>query len=214
MGPDLGAVYNELYSDVLWLHAKWEQYCCLFKSKRRVELLNETAGYLFRLIQDTLFENVVLGLAKLTDPIETGRGVKQQNLTVLRLPPLIIDGALKCEMSALVQSALTACSAARSWRHKRLAHRDLAVALATTGDPLPSISFSDVEAALTAFSTLLNRLEHHFWNSEVRYVLRSFGDADCLVRYLQKGVKAERAQRERLRTGNPAPEDLMPEEEI
>lgn len=214
MGPDLGAVYNELYNDLVWLHAKWEQYCCLFaKSKRRVELLNETAGYLFRLIEYTLFEDVVLGLARLTDLESTGQGNKRQkNLTVHCLPPLIPDKALKDEMSGLVQSALTACSAARAWRHKRLAHRDLAVALAT--DPLPGISRADVEAALTSFRTLLNRLECHFWNREVHYVLRNVGDADSLVRYLHKGVKAEREQRERLLAGKPIPEDLRPEEEV
>jgi len=218
MGPDLGAVYNVLYNDVSWLHAKWEQYRHLFaKSERRVELLNEAAGYLFRLIQDTLFEDVVLGLARLTDPIQTGRGAKQQdNLTLQRLPSLVADPALTREASALVQAALAACSAPRSWRNKRLAHRDLAVALATPGDPLPGISRADVEAALTAFRALLNRLERHYWNSEVHYqmVLTNLGDADSLVHYLQRGIKAERAWRERLQAGNPLAEDLAPEEEV
>jgi hypothetical protein len=218
MGSDLGAVYNVLTNDVTWLHAKWEQYRALFaKSERRIDLLNETAGYLFRLIQDTLFEDVVLGLARLTDPIQTGRGAKQQeNLTLQRLPTLVPDPALSSEVTALATAALAACAAPRSWRNKRLAHRDLAVALATAGDPLPGISRADVEAALMAFRALLNRLERHYWDSEVYYqtVLTNLGTAENLVHYLQRGLKAERAWRERLSSGALLPEDIAPEEKV
>jgi hypothetical protein len=65
-------------------------------------------------------------------------------------------------------------------------------------------------------SRLLNRLERHYWNSEVHYqmVLTNLGDADSLVHYLQKGVKAEHAWRERLQAGHPMAEDLAPEEEV
>ena len=218
MGPELGAVYNVLYNEVSWLHAKWEQYRHLFaKSERRIELLNETAGYLFRIIQDTVFENVVLGLARLTDRIQTGRGKKQQeNLTLQRLPSLVSDAQLRLELPALVKAALDACATMKTWRNKRFAHYDLAIALATAGDPLPGISRVDVEAALTAFRALLNKLEGHYWDSEVHYqmVLTNLGDATSLVHYLSKGLKAERVWRERLQAGTPLPEDLSPEEEV
>lgn len=218
MGPELGTVYNVLCNDVSWLHAKWEQYRHLFaKSERRIELLNETAGYLFRIIQDTVFEDVVLGLARLTDPIQTGRGQKQQgNLTLQRLPSLVADAQLRPELTVLVEAALDACTTPRTWRNKRLAHRDLAVALATVDDPLEGISRADIEVALAAFRALLNRLERHYWDSETYYdmVITNLGDADSLVYYLGKGLKAERAWRERLQAGTPLPEDLAPEEEV
>ncbi len=218
MGPELGTVYNVLYNDVSWLHAKWEQYRRLFaKSERRIELLNETAGYLFRIIQDTVFEDVVLGLARLTDPIRTGRGQKQQqNLTLQRLPSLVSDTQLRLELTVLVKAALDACSTPRAWRNKRLAHRDLDVALATVGDPLEGISRAAIEAGLAAFRTLLNRLERYYWDSETYYhmVITNIGDADSLVYYLSKGLKAERSWRERLQAGAPLPEDLAPEEEV
>ena len=110
LGPELGAVYNVLSTDLFWLHAKWEQYRLLFaKSERRIELLNETAGYFFRIIQGTIFEDVVLGLARLTDPIHTGRGQKQQeNLTLRRLPSLVSDTQLQLELTTLKEAALAA----------------------------------------------------------------------------------------------------------
>lgn len=215
MGPKLGVFYNVLYSDVSWLHAEWAQYRQLFaKSERRVELLNETAGYFFHIIQSTLFEDVVLGLARLTGHIRTGK--KQNNLTLQSLPSLVSDCNLRDELTELADAALNTCTSMKKWRDKRLAHRDLAVALATAGDPLAGISRADVEGALAAFRTLLNKLERHYWDSEVYYQrsLTNLGDADSLVYYLSKGLQAERAWRERLEAGTPLPEDLAPQEEV
>jgi len=52
--------------------------------------------------------------------------------------------------------------------------------------------------------------------SEFHYqkVLTNPGDAARLVYYLSKGLKAERAPRERLQANTPLPEDPAPEEEV
>lgn len=218
MPPDLRVVYSELSDEVSWLHAKWQQYRLLFaKSERRIDLLNETAGYLFRIIQDTLFEDVVMSLARLTDPAQTGRGAGQQeNLTLRRLPLVVTDNTLRGTVTLLLGVAVKACSAPRSWRNKRLAHRDLAVALATAGDPLPGISRLDVERALAAIRAVLNGLEGFYGDTQVSYeiVIPDVGDADGLVCYLQMAVRAESAWRERLQAGTPLPEDLSPDEDV
>jgi len=217
MGLDLGSIYNVLYNDVSWLHVKWGQYRQLFaKSERRIDVLNQAAGHFFRLLQDALFENVLLDLSRLTDPVQTGSGRKaQQNLSLQRLPSVVPD-SLRPEVAILVQGALDACSAPRIWRNKTLAHRDLAIALATAEDPLPGISRADVEAALDAFRKLLNRLERHYCGSQVAYEidLGSIGEADQLVYYLHKGLKAEQARRERIISGKRRPEDTEPDEAV
>jgi hypothetical protein len=217
MGPKLGTAYNILQNDGSWMHAQWAQYLDLFaKSDRRLETLNEAAGYFFDVVRVTFFENIVLGLARLTDPIQTGHGKGQQNLTLRRLPSLVSDPTLHPELETLTRAALGACRAPRAWRNKRLAHRDLSVALATAASPLPGISNADIQTALRAFRVLLNQLERHYWNSEVHYqrVLTQGADADALVYYLAQGLKADRAWRERLQSGKPLPEDLATEEEV
>ena len=83
MGPELGAVYNALDRDVAWLHAKWNQYRQLYaRSPERIALLNQVAGHFFGVVQDTLFEDVLLHLARLTDP---AKSVGNENLTLKRL---------------------------------------------------------------------------------------------------------------------------------
>jgi hypothetical protein len=58
-GPEAGPLYHGLHNEVVWLHAKWLEYRKLFaKSDKRIELLNDTAGFFFKVVQDTLWENV------------------------------------------------------------------------------------------------------------------------------------------------------------
>jgi hypothetical protein len=212
MGPDLGPVFHLLSNDVTWLHSKWTQYRQLYaKSQERIDLLNRVAGHFFRVLQDTLFEDVLLHLARLTDPTATGQ---KQNLTLRRLPALA-PPALEPELSRLLGDVVSACVVARDRRNRRLAHRDLGVALATAGDPLPGISRADVEAALAAVRALLHCLERHYWGTETYYqMLLTHGEADELVFWLHEGVRAEESRRERFRTGRPLPEDLEPRKEV
>ena len=63
LGPELGPLYSALYDEVSWLHAKWKQYRILFAgSPERIELLNRVAGFFFYMIQNVLWEDVVLHL--------------------------------------------------------------------------------------------------------------------------------------------------------
>jgi len=87
LGPDLGHVYHALYNECAWLHIKWHQYLVLYGTKpERIDLLNRSAGLFFRIVQDTLWEDTLLHLARLTDrPTSMGKN----NLSVQRLPSLI-----------------------------------------------------------------------------------------------------------------------------
>ena len=48
---------------------KWEEYLELFgKTSSRIHLLNQSAPVFFKIVQDSLWENIILHLARLTDP--------------------------------------------------------------------------------------------------------------------------------------------------
>jgi hypothetical protein len=80
MGLDLGSVYDALWQQVAWVHAKWSDYVVLFgTSESRVKLLNEASPAFFRHAQDSIWESVLLHITRLTDPPATGG---KQNLTV------------------------------------------------------------------------------------------------------------------------------------
>ncbi|WP_407690639.1 AbiU2 domain-containing protein [Rhodocyclus tenuis] len=69
MGGEIGKVYSALWQEVAWINKKWNQYVELFgTSPERIELLNRAAPSFFRTFQDSLLDDVLLHLARLTDP--------------------------------------------------------------------------------------------------------------------------------------------------
>src|SRR6266404_1158399 len=93
MGEVLGQQYHALWQELSWLHAKWNEYVELFgKKSSRIELLNQAAPSFFHLVQTSLWEDILLHIACLTNP-PTSLGIKT-NLTICNLPNLITD----CEL--------------------------------------------------------------------------------------------------------------------
>lgn len=65
MGDDLGSLYHALWNELAWLYSKWEEYVELFGTKpSRIDLLNKAAGHFFRIVQDSLWEESLLHIAR------------------------------------------------------------------------------------------------------------------------------------------------------
>ena len=93
MGEELGLQYSTLWQEVALLHSNWEQYVELFGTKpSRLDLLNKTAGYFFRMLQEDLWDVTLLHIARLTDKSATG---KNKNLTIQNFPDLVADEKTK-----------------------------------------------------------------------------------------------------------------------
>jgi len=77
MGQDLGSVFHALNDELAWLYMKWGEYLELFGTKpTRIDLVNQAAGPFFRVVQDTLWEDTLLSIARLIDPPKSGVIVK------------------------------------------------------------------------------------------------------------------------------------------
>src|SRR5713101_3053694 len=97
MGQELGLIYDALTNEVAWLHAKWNQYRQLYAhSPERVALLNEVGGHFFGMVQDALFESVILQVSRVTDPPQSVR--KKDNLSLQGLSGTIPDRALAAKV--------------------------------------------------------------------------------------------------------------------
>ncbi len=190
MGQELGANFYELYRELVELHVLWQQYRQLFgDSTDTVQLLNRTAGLFFKIVQDELWDSVLLGVSRMTDPPSTG---KNKNLTVLSLSPLITDSALRAEAQDLCTKAVTAAEFAREHRNKRIAHQDHNYFSNRNSNPLSGISRAAVEDMLAALRVVLNRLDNHFRDSTVLY--EQFVDDSGARLLVQKLSRLERLQ--------------------
>ncbi len=188
MGRELGSTYHSLASDLSWLYVRWNIHRQLFgHSRERHETLSRTAPRLFYVLQRLLWEDILLGIARMTDsPKSAGRS----NLSVRALPAMIDEDSLRAELEAAVLRAVNDSDFARHWRHRLIAHRDLEIALGAEAEPLPTADVRAAETALRALCDVLNLLSVSYAQPPIAYELVDFGDGgvDDLIDYLNKGL--------------------------
>ncbi len=200
MGGEIGATYSALWQEVAWIHKKWSCYIELFGTgPDRIELMNRAAPSFFRTVQDALWENVILHLARLTDsPKSKGRC----NLSVRHLAQLVDGTPAARDVQSLTTAALAACEFARDWRNRRIAHRDLELALGQNAHRLKPASRAAVKTALVSLGALLNSVSEHFTNSTTGFGRGSGGeDAVSLLYILRDGLDFEADRIARVKRG-------------
>ena len=210
MGEQLGTLYHALWQEVVWLIVKWGEYVELFgKKSSRVALLNKAAPALFRIVQDSLWEDVLLHIARLTDPPES---VGKSNLSIQRLPAAIEHPETRAEVEDLTARVMVATEFCRDWRNRRIAHRDLALALKHGADPLKAASAEKVGEALLAITAVLNAVSLHYQDSTTAFdsSIGAGGGAMSLLGVLDDGIKAGADRHERLMSGRYDPGDSGP----
>lgn len=195
----IAEIYDELRSEVTWLHGRWICYRQLYAtSPKRIDLLNESASTFFYIIEDVLLSDVQISLCKLTDPAESG---KYKNFSLKQLQARLDEGAdqsLSADCKALLKVLSTQCSLFRTRRHKKLAHLDLAVALRTPPYPLPGVSRDMIENALDTVRRFLNAIERHYNGNEFGYEhFNMNGDGEALIATLRSGLRYEELLQER-----------------
>ena len=205
MGLDLGSLYHRLSMECVSLHWKWSEFIELFgTSEDRIAVLNSSAPSFFRMVEVSLREDILLHIARLVD---FPRSVGKPNLSVKRLPELV-DPEIQVKVKQHVETAEQKCGAARTWRNRRIAHRDLDLALKRPVEALPAAGRDEITEALRSIANLLNILEQHYCGAEVAYAPSGSRNSVRMISLLRDGLDANAARRERLRTGKELPEDL------
>ena len=148
LGAEFGAVFNGLRNDWATGLVRFNEFRELFSKAQQVELLNSISGGGFiRDIQRILWDDLMLRVCRLTDPIQTAG---KDNLTVKRLPDFCEEPELREEVQIRAKAAFEAARFARDWRNRRISHADLARAIEPNAEPLAPASLGQIEAALDA----------------------------------------------------------------
>ena len=209
MGNALGSVYHALWQETAWVHRKWHEYVQLFGvSKSRVELLDRAAPTLFLLVQNAMWDDILIHITRLTDAPRVNRRV---TLTIQRLAPLIGDPGAAATVENLTRLALDTTDFCRDWRNRKIAHHDWNLETNATATPLQTASRDGVQLGLEAIVNVLNAVSMHYMEGSTLFDCRgSTGGAIELLYVVDVGVRAADARRARLLAGHPAPEDLLP----
>ena len=142
-----------------------QEFRKLFSNAEDVELLNAISGGGFLWdIQHIFWDDLMLRVTRLTDPIRTAR---KDNLTVRRLPDFCTDPELCNEVRRRVDVAVDAAGFARDWRNRRISHRDLTQAIAPNAEPLAPANLRQVATALDAVHAVLNVISVHLLDEDI-----------------------------------------------
>lgn len=185
MGPELGSMYCDLNDHLLDIILLWKQFEQLFGAdESTVKLLNKTAPLFFGVIQQQLWDSVMLGISRLTDPpLSAGK----KTLTIRALPPLVTDQNLRARVQAAIDAAKATAEFARTHRNKRIAHNDLVHIQNHPANPLPSATRQSITASLTSICNVLELLNGHYRESTMLYDDMIYdGGAGSLLYFLRK----------------------------
>lgn len=76
MSAQLAEQFEPLFKEIMWLTAKWSEFLKLYAAdKETIDLLNRSAGYFFLIVQDTLWDDILLHLSRLSGPAQTGKTI-------------------------------------------------------------------------------------------------------------------------------------------
>ena len=207
MGETLGPYFNALWNEVAWLYAKWSEYDELFgKKPSRIDLLNDAAPTFFHIVQDCLFKDIILHIARLTD---SPKSVGKDNLTIRRLPSLISSDNLKAKVEKLIEETIKKADFCRDWRNRTLAHKDLKLSIADEAVPLKPASRKKIKDVLKSISSIMNEISKKYMNTTI--IFNGFGKlrgAKALLYIIDDGINADKMRRERIRLGKFTKDDL------
>jgi len=193
--PDpLGALYFELRNQLVWLHLKWSSFCDLFaKDRTTIDLLNEAAPDFFGNLQRMMWEDVLMHLCRLTDPVKSAG---KDTLTVQRISELVPEQQLSEKVAAYAANARERTQFARDWRNRRLAHRELPPLNGETHTPLARASRQHVEDALKGLRQTMNSVSEHYLGASTAYEhsIEALGGVASLLTRLRAGVEARRTR--------------------
>jgi hypothetical protein len=190
LGRDYGSAYHHTCQQLWWVASYWDRYEALFGTRERVELLNESSGNFWFSTQKMLFDYVLLGVCRLTDPPNFG---KKQNLTVRRLYDLE-PGRYKAELRKLVERAESRAAFARDWRNRRIAHNDLEYTT-STATRLAQATRDRVRDSINAIHDVLRWVTIRNFDSDMSYLPLGEDDANELMIVIDDGLSARKARR-------------------
>lgn len=169
--PAVAQAFEVLKNELVWLHHRWATYNQLYgKDERRIELLNHVAPGFFFVVQESVYDAVVLSVCRMCDPPETGRAPKAQaNMTLRRLLQEVVaagDAVLAASLETKWAEIRSALPQLVEYRHKHVGHLDFDVAVKKAS--LAGPSREQVNVVLTLIGEFLNQ------------VCRSYGDTTWL----------------------------------
>ena len=188
INQEIQTTLKKLKDDVLWVSLIWNRFNQLYADNdERVRLLHDTAGGFLGMVQRMMVDATIMALARLVDPLENRY---QENLSLPRLIDLVQkdkNSDLHIELNTMFDDLDELMKPLKLHRSKRIAHKDLALALEKYTFP-PAIK-GDIDKAISlVHRILISGEEEYLEGTGTPYDQIFFpGDVRNLVNFLDLG---------------------------
>ncbi len=211
LGPEFGSLYNLLYNEIIWLHYKWNEFEELYgREESRIKIMNNTAPFFFFMIQGVFWENILLGIARITDQQVTGG---KKNMTILAIPELINDQELKKSVEIKIKTILGKTNFCRDRRNSKTPLYDYETSINSEAKPLEEASKILVKEALNEITALIDLLHGFYFKSTlILDQIQSNRGALSLLYTLDDGLKERENYFNRSGTWNTGDINIDPKE--
>lgn len=192
LGTDFGSLLYSLYNEITWLTFKWIEFKELYGTKEsRFELMNKTAPFFFFTIQKVLWENLLLGVARITDPTVT---MGKKNTTLKALGQYIQDDNFKSEIENDLNDILTESKFCRDWRNRWIAHMDYELAVdRQNARPLEAATRQKLRVTIGKIHELYNKITFKYLDSTTAWqMLDSDRGAISLLYRIEDGLRFDK----------------------
>ena len=186
--PYIEELYEFLKKEIWLLHSRWITFAQLYrKGDLRLELLNEVGSSFFHMLQWLLYDDLQLGLAKLTDDRHDTASLVQ----LQRRLDKHADSQLAKRAGAVLQRLVGSVDAIRKQRDNVIAHYALDQATNAHAEKLPDVYYTEIVAALELVREYMNLIELHYhppFTQGYEHFI-SEDDGDTLVTVLRWGIR-------------------------
>jgi len=177
---EIREIFMWLCQDVVSLRGKWDFYLGLFSNEENTALLNRLARASFHIIEESLRNDMTMGICRLSDPHKT---LGKENLS---LETLIQRCNPIPNVSTLLKDFQDACAPLRKHRNKRVGHNDLTSTIKPQNNSLPGIGRSDIDRIFRLAGSILNAIYQNYVDAELFFSPLVIGGADDLIYCLKK----------------------------
>lgn len=205
LGAEAGELFLALSNELQWAYIHWDRLKTLYEKKAsRLDILNKSAPFFFWVIQQVLWHDTLLSVARLAGPPNS---VGKPQLSIAKfceLAPAEVRDDLMAKLSEIQAKA----DFAIQWRHRHIAHRELELSLGKSLVPLPKAEKLAVDEVLTLMATALNSVSIRYLGAETAYASASIvDDAESLLYVLRDGLAFEARRQARVEAGEYIAED-------
>lgn len=208
LGTDFGSLFYSLYNEITWLTFKWIEFRELYGTKEsRFELMNKAAPFFFFTIQKVLWENLLLGVARITDPTET---MGKKNTTLKALGQHLQEDSFKSEFENDLNDILAESKFCRDWRNRWIAHMDYELSIdRQNARPLETATRQKLRVTIEKIHSLYNKISFKYLGSTAAWhMLDSDRGAISLLYRIEDGLRFDEEVYKRKLKGDWTPDDF------